>query len=88
MKIEYNTKFDVGDIVYVMDNGYPRAAKVRRIRYEFKAEKYGHAEEKMGYDLETLTAKDSLSKIYADHEVFATPLELRDYIFPPEKMDK
>ena len=46
------------------------------------------AEEKMGYDLETLTAKDSLSKIYADHEVFATPLELRDYIFPPEKMDK
>lgn len=88
MKIEYDTQFDIGDIVYVMDNGCPRAARVKRIRYEFNAEKFGHVNEKMGYDLESLTTKDSLAKVYGNYEIFATLRELRDYVFPPEKLDK
>ena len=86
MKIEYNTKFNVGDIVYVMDNDRPRAAKVKSITYKFNTDPFINEQVGMRYFLEIPNSCESLNGNYFDYNVFATPQELRDYVFPPHEM--
>lgn len=86
MEIRKDTKFDIGDIVYVMDNGWPRAGFVNSIKFEYEKDQFGVEHIRFGYLLSYKKKGERFGRPYCEAEAFATLQELRDYVFPPDKL--